>query len=203
MSYAFGNFITEANIDGKGWRWVFWIAAIPGFVVALLIIFTVKEPQREEGGQTARVRAADRGGSVNSFLISNCGRSTTTLQSNLTLKSLILKSSWFPFVWTSLGANLVSPFPYAPPTPLTPLPIPPPTLTHSTHTLPPFLEDNFMKCFFSQRTFDFLYEFPHSRRQKRSQKHDICEYSDTPPAIQGTQMSQFPRRGGASSPKCL
>ena len=50
MAYAFGNFITEANIDGKGWRWVFWIAAIPGFVLGILMLFTLKEPARSEKG---------------------------------------------------------------------------------------------------------------------------------------------------------
>ncbi|CAB4043956.1 spinster homolog 1-like, partial [Paramuricea clavata] len=44
LSYALGNFIVDANIDGKGWRWVYWIAAIPGFIVAPMILFTVKEP---------------------------------------------------------------------------------------------------------------------------------------------------------------
>ena len=44
LSYALGNFIVDANIDGKGWRWVFWIAAIPGFIVAPMIFFTVKDP---------------------------------------------------------------------------------------------------------------------------------------------------------------
>lgn len=48
MSYAFGNFITEANINDKGWRWVFWISAIPGFIVAALIVFTMKEPVRKK-----------------------------------------------------------------------------------------------------------------------------------------------------------
>ena len=53
MSYAFGNFITEANIDGKGWRWVFWIAAMPGFVLGILIILTLKEPKREQNNRNS------------------------------------------------------------------------------------------------------------------------------------------------------
>lgn len=44
LSYALGNFIVDANIDGKSWRWVFWIAAIPGFIVAPVIFFTVQDP---------------------------------------------------------------------------------------------------------------------------------------------------------------
>ena len=50
MAFAFGNFITKANIDGKGWRWVFWIAAAPGFVLGILMLFTLKEPTRNEKG---------------------------------------------------------------------------------------------------------------------------------------------------------
>ena len=50
MAYAFGNFITQADIDGKGWRWVFWIAAMPGFVLGILMLFTLKEPVRSERG---------------------------------------------------------------------------------------------------------------------------------------------------------
>lgn len=51
MAYAFGNFITEANILGKGWRWVFWIAAMPGFVLGALMLCTLKEPARVEKGE--------------------------------------------------------------------------------------------------------------------------------------------------------
>ena len=50
MVFAFGNFITQADIDGKGWRWVFWIAAMPGFVLGILMLFTLKEPARSERG---------------------------------------------------------------------------------------------------------------------------------------------------------
>ncbi|XP_078349964.1 MFS-type efflux pump MSMEG_3705-like [Oculina patagonica] len=55
MAYAFGNFITQANIDGKGWRWVFWIAAIPGFVLGLLMLLTLKEPERSERPGVQRI----------------------------------------------------------------------------------------------------------------------------------------------------
>ena len=49
MAYAFGNYITQANINGQGWRWVFFIAAIPGFAVGLLMMFTLKEPEKPKG----------------------------------------------------------------------------------------------------------------------------------------------------------
>ncbi|KAL3872099.1 hypothetical protein ACJMK2_040053 [Sinanodonta woodiana] len=47
MSYAIGNFITVANINGQGWRWTFIISGIPGIVLGLLIFFTIKEPERK------------------------------------------------------------------------------------------------------------------------------------------------------------
>ena len=46
LSYALGNFITEANINGQGWRWSFIIAGIPGIILGLVILLTVREPRR-------------------------------------------------------------------------------------------------------------------------------------------------------------
>lgn len=48
MSFALGNLITKANINGQGWRWVFFIAGIPGIFLGLLIMMTVKEPERSK-----------------------------------------------------------------------------------------------------------------------------------------------------------
>jgi len=48
MSYAFGNFLYEANIMGEGWRWVFYISAIPGLPLAILIFFTIKEQSPQQ-----------------------------------------------------------------------------------------------------------------------------------------------------------
>ncbi|XP_006816229.1 uncharacterized protein LOC102801004 [Saccoglossus kowalevskii] len=44
MAYAIGNFITQA----KSWRWAFFIAGIPGFVLGVLIILTMMEPERKK-----------------------------------------------------------------------------------------------------------------------------------------------------------
>ncbi len=41
LAFAF-NFILLAI----GWRWTFWISALPGFVLGVIVIATVKEPQR-------------------------------------------------------------------------------------------------------------------------------------------------------------
>lgn len=60
LSYALGNFIVDANIVGEGWRWVYWIAAIPGFVVGPLILFTVKDPvKKEERSQRVSINVPD------------------------------------------------------------------------------------------------------------------------------------------------
>lgn len=61
LSYALGNFIVDADIDGKGWRWVFWIAAIPGFIVGPLILFTVKEPAGKVRKERASLKIAVSG----------------------------------------------------------------------------------------------------------------------------------------------
>ncbi|XP_059174698.1 protein spinster homolog 1-like [Physella acuta] len=46
LSYAVGNFITVANINGQGWRWAFILPGIPGIAIGILIALTVKEPDR-------------------------------------------------------------------------------------------------------------------------------------------------------------
>lgn len=48
LSYAVGNLITKANINGQGWRWAFFISGIPGIAVGILLFFTVKEPERSK-----------------------------------------------------------------------------------------------------------------------------------------------------------
>ncbi|XP_076091392.1 MFS-type efflux pump MSMEG_3705-like isoform X2 [Mytilus galloprovincialis] len=48
MSYAFGNFISKANINNQGWRWSYFLAAIPGIAIAALLFLTVKDPPRQQ-----------------------------------------------------------------------------------------------------------------------------------------------------------
>ncbi|XP_022326868.2 MFS-type efflux pump MSMEG_3705-like isoform X1 [Crassostrea virginica] len=48
MSYAFGNFVSLANINGQGWRWTFILSGIPGILVGVLMLFTLKEPERKQ-----------------------------------------------------------------------------------------------------------------------------------------------------------
>ncbi|KAK0066290.1 MFS-type efflux pump [Biomphalaria pfeifferi] len=46
LSFAVGNFITLANINGQSWRWAFIISGIPGIVLGAVIAFSVREPDR-------------------------------------------------------------------------------------------------------------------------------------------------------------
>nr|XP_039262749.1 protein spinster-like [Styela clava] len=46
-AFAVGNIVTEANINDQGWRWAYYIAGIPGFFLAFLILLTLKEPTRK------------------------------------------------------------------------------------------------------------------------------------------------------------
>lgn len=43
------------------WRWVFWIVAIPGFIVGVLLFFVLREPGDTQGG--GLIGAGERGGS--------------------------------------------------------------------------------------------------------------------------------------------
>ncbi|XP_071948158.1 protein spinster homolog 1-like [Antedon mediterranea] len=44
MSYAVGNFITDA----LGWQWAFYIAGMPGILLGIIIFLTLKEPERKK-----------------------------------------------------------------------------------------------------------------------------------------------------------
>ncbi|XP_037076088.1 protein spinster homolog 1-like isoform X2 [Pollicipes pollicipes] len=46
MAYAVGNFITNANILDMGWRWSYLLSGGPGILLGVLMLLTVKEPQR-------------------------------------------------------------------------------------------------------------------------------------------------------------
>ncbi|KAK3775211.1 hypothetical protein RRG08_009998 [Elysia crispata] len=48
LSYAIGNFITLADINGQGWRWAFILPGIPGIFLGFLIAVTVREPRRSK-----------------------------------------------------------------------------------------------------------------------------------------------------------
>ncbi|KAK4308786.1 hypothetical protein Pmani_019543 [Petrolisthes manimaculis] len=46
LSYAVGNFVTEADIGGLGWRWSYIVTGIMGVVATLLLFLVVPEPTR-------------------------------------------------------------------------------------------------------------------------------------------------------------
>lgn len=52
LAFAF-NFIVLA----LGWRWTFRIAAFPGFIMSVLMILTVREPERRKDSQPSHVNA--------------------------------------------------------------------------------------------------------------------------------------------------
>lgn len=47
LAYAFGNFITLADINGQGWRWSFFLSGAPGILLGILILIFLKEPERK------------------------------------------------------------------------------------------------------------------------------------------------------------
>jgi len=48
LSFASGNYITQANILGMGWRWCYFIGGAPSILFSMILFFTVKEPERNE-----------------------------------------------------------------------------------------------------------------------------------------------------------
>lgn len=47
LAFVFGIYITEANIAGYKWRAPYILAGLPGILIGLLLIFTVKDPRQE------------------------------------------------------------------------------------------------------------------------------------------------------------
>nr|XP_002127145.1 uncharacterized protein LOC100183908 [Ciona intestinalis] len=50
-AFAVGNYVTEANIMGKGWRWSYYLTAIPGFIMMVIVFITIREPNRKVIGK--------------------------------------------------------------------------------------------------------------------------------------------------------
>jgi predicted MFS family arabinose efflux permease len=50
---------TQLLLVVPSWRWVFWIAAIPGFIVGLALFVVLREPHHTQGGEL--IGAAQRG----------------------------------------------------------------------------------------------------------------------------------------------
>ncbi len=59
MGFALGPIIATQLLGVvPSWRWVFWICAIPGFIVGLLLLATLREPKDTHGG--ALIGATER-----------------------------------------------------------------------------------------------------------------------------------------------
>lgn len=56
------------NVNFKSWRWVYYISGIPGFVVAILIVLTVRRPKPPEetsiNYQTLNLQQEDSNASI-------------------------------------------------------------------------------------------------------------------------------------------
>jgi MFS family permease len=69
LSYVFGNYVTEANINGQvrikllsknfsllifkkknlqGWRWAYYLSGLPGFIFATILLITTSDPRRSQ-----------------------------------------------------------------------------------------------------------------------------------------------------------
>ena len=57
---------TQLLLVVPSWRWVFWIVAIPGFVIGLLLFFVLREPAQTQGG--ALIGAAPKAGGSSSWV---------------------------------------------------------------------------------------------------------------------------------------
>lgn len=47
MAFAVGNLVTGSSASPEGWRWSYRLAGPPGVVLAVLVLLTVKEPERK------------------------------------------------------------------------------------------------------------------------------------------------------------
>ena len=56
LAFVIGISVTEADILGYGWRSSYVLSAIPGFVVAILLFLTVRDPYDAEQAEMDKVR---------------------------------------------------------------------------------------------------------------------------------------------------
>ena len=50
MGFAVGPIIATQLLNVVSWRWVFWICAIPGFIVGVMLYFHLREPKDTQAG---------------------------------------------------------------------------------------------------------------------------------------------------------
>jgi MFS family permease len=89
MGFGFGGWMGEAH----GWRNAFYISAVPGIVIALLIWFFMREPERGETDN--KVKSQGRGAAVGD-LLKNPGYLTATMGYAMTTFTIGGISAWIP-----------------------------------------------------------------------------------------------------------
>lgn len=93
LSYALGNFITLANINNQGWRWAFFIPGIPGVLIGLLILSTVREPLRRSAATVNTSKPlSEAGASVQKegLVMSACHKLASSLKQFLSVSVILL-----------------------------------------------------------------------------------------------------------------
>jgi len=88
MGYSLGSFIAESH----GWRSAFYLSAIPGLVIAVVILFVMREPAR---GETDRHQKGDRKAAVTD-LLKNPAYLTATMGYAMTTFTIGGISAWIP-----------------------------------------------------------------------------------------------------------
>nr|CAB3262831.1 uncharacterized protein LOC100183908 [Phallusia mammillata] len=50
LAFTIGNYVPKSELFNQSWRWAYYLIGIPGFFLAAVLFFTVKEPQRKAIG---------------------------------------------------------------------------------------------------------------------------------------------------------
>ena len=88
MGFGFGGWVGQAH----GWRSAFYVSAIPGIVIAFLILFFMREPER---GETEHGKAGNRSAAVKD-LLHNPGYLTATMGYAMSTFTIGGISAWIP-----------------------------------------------------------------------------------------------------------
>lgn len=73
LAFAIGNYVTEADILGTGWRFCYFLAGGPGIIMAIILFLTVKEPAR------VAINASDKAEQSNDPILTKFAKSLKML----------------------------------------------------------------------------------------------------------------------------
>lgn len=61
LSFIIGTYIPPLDILGQGWRWAYYLTGMPGFLLAILMLFTLSDPRKQMRrlSMMRRARAAE------------------------------------------------------------------------------------------------------------------------------------------------